>query len=89
MKSRTAVQILLDEINFGLHLWSESEITDEEFFKGLIDAHKDALKFERKQIIKAHGSKLKNSKGDTNFEYWYTGEDYYNDTFKNTNDETI
>jgi hypothetical protein len=38
---------------------------------------------EKQQIIDAHGSKLKNSRGTSNFEYWYTGEQYYNETFKN------
>jgi hypothetical protein len=41
-----------------------------------------ALEMEKQQIIDAHGSKLKNSRGTSNFEYWYTGEQYYNETFK-------
>jgi hypothetical protein len=44
-----------------------------------------AKQIEREHIIEAHGNKLKQSRGTTNFEYWYTGEDYYNDNFKNTN----
>lgn len=44
-----------------------------------------AKEIEKQQIIDAHGSKLKKSRGVTNYEYWYTGENYYNDTFKNTN----
>lgn len=40
------------------------------------------LELEKQQIIDAHGSKLKKSKGDTNYEYWYHGEDYFNETFK-------
>ena len=44
-----------------------------------------AKQVEREHIIKAHGNKLKQSRGTTNFEYWYTGEDYYNDNFKKTN----
>jgi hypothetical protein len=43
-----------------------------------------AEKMEKQQIIDAHGSKLRKSKGTTNYEYWYTGEQYYNETFKNT-----
>ena len=38
---------------------------------------------EKQQIIEAHGSKLKKSSGVSNYEYWYTGEMYYNDNFKN------
>ena len=41
-----------------------------------------AKEMEKEQIVEAHGSKLKKSKGDTNYEYWYHGEDYYNETFK-------
>jgi len=48
-----------------------------------------AKEIEKQQIIEAHGSKLKNSKGETNFQYWYNGQDYYNDTSKNTEDEKI
>ena len=44
-----------------------------------------AKETERHNIIVAHGNKLKQSKGTTNFEYWYTGKDYYNDNFENTN----
>jgi hypothetical protein len=40
------------------------------------------LEMEKQQIIDAHGSKLKNSRGTSNFEYWYTGEQYYNETYK-------
>lgn len=36
------------------------------------------LEDEKQQIIKAHGDKLKKSSGVTNYEYWFSGEDYYN-----------
>jgi hypothetical protein len=42
----------------------------------------EAKEMEKQQIIEAHGSKLKKSRGVTNYEYWYNGEDYYNETFK-------
>ena len=79
MKSKTAVQFLSDKINFGLQLWIESKITDEEFFKGLNDAHHDALEIEYDQIIDTH--KWSN--------FFTSGAEYYNRTFKNTDDETI
>ena len=41
------------------------------------------LELEKQQIIEAHGVKLKKSRAVTNYEYWHTGEDYYNDNFKN------
>lgn len=40
------------------------------------------LELEKKQIIDAHGSKLKKSRDAGNYEYWYRGEDYFNDIFK-------
>jgi hypothetical protein len=45
------------------------------------------LEIEKKQIIEAHGDKLKKSKDAGNYEYWFTGKDYYNKTFKNTENE--
>jgi hypothetical protein len=51
---------------------------DQKFAKKLLEQAKE---MEKQQIIDAHGSKLKNSRGTSNFEYWYTGEQYYNETF--------
>jgi hypothetical protein len=39
------------------------------------------LDLEKQQIIEAHGDKLKKSSGVTNYEYWFSGEDYYNKKF--------
>ena len=39
------------------------------------------LEKEKQQIIEAHGSKLRKSGGVTNYEYWYTGEDYYKEKY--------
>ena len=30
------------------------------------------------------GNKLKKSRDEGNYEYWFSGEDYYNTTFKKT-----
>jgi hypothetical protein len=48
------------------------------------DLIKQAEKMEKQQIVEAHGNKLKKSKDEGNYEYWFSGEDYYNKTFKNT-----
>ncbi|MFM1755042.1 MAG: hypothetical protein RLZZ236_1981 [Bacteroidota bacterium] len=40
------------------------------------------LELEKQQIIDAHGDKLKKSKGHTNYEYWFTGEMYYEQKFE-------
>jgi hypothetical protein len=72
MKKQTAIEFLIGDL----------------FGKGLLKLNEDALKsiaiadkmFEQ-QIIDAHGSKLKKSRGTTNYEYWYTGEQYFNETY--------
>jgi hypothetical protein len=38
---------------------------------------------EKQQIIEAHGNKEKKSGGITNYTYILTGEEYYNENFKN------
>ena len=40
------------------------------------------LEQEKQQIVEAHGNKLRKSRGVTNYEYWLSGETYYNETFK-------
>ena len=45
---------------------------------------KQAKEMEKDQIIEAHGNKLKKSRDEGNYEYWFSGEDYYNETFKKT-----
>lgn len=42
------------------------------------------LELEKEQIIEAHGNKLKKSRDEGNYEYWFSGEDYYNKVFKKT-----
>ena len=49
-----------------------------------IEDIEQAKEMEKQQIVEAHGNKLKKSKGTGNYEYWFSGEDYYNKTFKNT-----
>jgi hypothetical protein len=71
---QTAVEWLEEQIN-GL-----DTAVSLNYFKQKVDQAKE---MEKQQIIDAHGSKLKNSIGTSNFEYWYTGEQYYNETFKN------
>ena len=44
---------------------------------------RDAKQMEKQQIIDAHGNKEKKSGGITNYTYILTGEEYYNENFKN------
>ena len=72
---KTAVEWLQERISIGLTY--EQEV----LFEGLFHQAKE---MEKQQIIEAHGNKLKKSKDEGNYEYWFSGEDYYNKTFKNT-----
>ena len=69
----TAVEYLYKIIHNRIHI-----------DKDLSEYLEQAKEIEKQQIIDAHGSKLKKSRGTTNYEYWYTGEQYFNETFKNT-----
>ena len=48
----------------------------------LFNEFEKAKEMEKEQIIEAHGNKLKKSRDTGNYEYWFSGEDYYNKTFK-------
>ena len=61
--------------------WLEEQINGNELFY-IDDLFEQAKEIEKQQIIDAHGDKLKQSGGTSNYEYWLTGEDYYNKTFK-------
>jgi hypothetical protein len=40
-----------------------------------------AKEMEMEQIIEAHGKQLKKTQTAANYEYWKTGEHYYNETY--------
>ena len=52
-----------------------------EVFEGNI--WEQAKEMEKQQIIDAHGIKEKKSGGVTNYTYVLSGEEYYNENFKN------
>jgi hypothetical protein len=52
-----------------------------EVFEGNI--WEQAKEMEKQQIIDAHGNKEKKSTGVTNYTYILSGEEYYNENFKN------
>jgi hypothetical protein len=49
--------------------------------RSINECYEQAKAMEKEQIIEAHGNKKRNSSGVTNYEYTYTGEDYYNEKF--------
>jgi hypothetical protein len=77
---KTAVQEVFSELE-KLHPNLFNVYTTEG--KEFINHFHKYLEIEKKQIIEAHGDKLKKSKDAGNYEYWFTGEMYYNKTFKN------
>jgi hypothetical protein len=71
MEKQTAVEWLFEQLDIS------------QGYESAIKLLNQAKEMEKQQIIEAHGSKLKNSRGTSNFEYWYTGEEYYKKTFEN------
>jgi hypothetical protein len=67
---QTAVEWLVNQLK-GVY--------ESDYLNKLIEQAKE---MEKQQIIEAHGSKLRKSRGATNYEYWYTGEDFYNENYK-------
>jgi hypothetical protein len=65
---KTAVEWLIEQIQ------NEKYIEDVDF--------EQAKEMEKQQIVEAHGNKLKKSKDEGNYEYWFSGEDYYNKNYK-------
>ena len=83
-ENKTAVEWLIEvltECDSKVYNSTHQFELSKEYFTFLVN---EAKEIERQQIINAHGSKLKPSRGATNYEYWYTGEMYFNDNF-NTN----
>lgn len=72
MKTAIEQLIYLFEIDRMQSTYTKEQIIELLTFK---------LEKEKQQIIDAHGDKLKKSRSTSNYEYWFTGEDYYNETF--------
>jgi hypothetical protein len=88
-KKQTAVEWLFQQLCSEKLSWNKDSNGTIFFDKITSDILQQAKEIEKKQIIEAHGAKLKKSKDAGNYEYWFTGEMYYNQTFKNTENETI
>jgi len=76
----TAVEWLVHELDKQMIERDKFDAFDW-IFQDLIEQAKE---MEKQQIVEAHGNKLKKSKDEGNYEYWFSGEDYYNKTFKKT-----
>ena len=58
------------------------KLMPEDFYSWVWNERDRLLELEKQQIVEAHGNKLKKSKDEGNYEYWFSGEDYYNKTYK-------
>ena len=67
--------------------WYNQQLVDRQNGNGdsrsIDEIFQQAKEMEALQIVEAHGSKLKKSKGTSNYEYWITGIQYYNEKFNN------
>jgi hypothetical protein len=68
----TAVEWLLNEIDMQ---YPEINVRRKEW---MVDKAKE---MEKEQIIEAHGKQLKKTQTASNYEYWKTGEQYYEETY--------
>jgi hypothetical protein len=74
---QTAVEWLVEKISYST---SDGTIISYHFIiNKLVEQAKE---MEKQQIVEAHGNKLKKSKDEGNYEYWFSGEDYYNKNYK-------
>ena len=60
------------------------KLMPEDFYSWVWNERDRLLELEKQQIIEAHGNKLKKSRDEGNYEYWFSGLDYYNKAFKKT-----
>ena len=71
MKKQTAVE------------WLFAEYINPKNQTSMASLFLEALQMEKEQIIQAHGKQLKKTQTAGNYEYWKTGEQYYNETYGN------
>ena len=86
-KKQTAVEWLIEKISY-----STTDGTIISHHKIITNLVEQAKEIERQQIIEAHGNKKKLKSSSVSmvaYEFWFTGEMYYNKNFKNTENETI
>lgn len=77
---KTAIQELFSQLEIEHpNLFNTNTLEGRKF----INDYYKFFELEKQQIIKAHGNKTKISGGVTNYTYTLTGEEYYQETFKN------
>jgi hypothetical protein len=77
---KTAMQELFSQLEIEHpNLFNTNTLEGRKF----INDYYKFFELEKQQLIDAHGNKEKKSGGITNYKYILTGEEYYNENFKN------
>jgi len=77
---KTAMQELFSQLEIEHpNLFNTNTLEGRKF----INDYYKFFELEKQQIIDAHGNQQKKSGGITNYTYILTGEEYYNENFKN------
>ncbi len=77
---KTAIQELFSQLEIEHpNLFNTNTLEGRKF----INDYYKFFELEKQQLIEAHGNKEKKSGGITNYTYILTGEEYYNENFKN------
>jgi hypothetical protein len=77
---KTAMQELFSQLEIEHpNLFNTNTLEGRKF----INDYYKFFELEKQQLIDAHGNKQKKSGGVTNYTYILTGEQYYNENFKN------
>jgi hypothetical protein len=77
---KTAMQELFSQLEIEHpNLFNTNTLEGRKF----INDYYKFFELEKQQLIDAHGNKEKKSGGVTNYTYILTGEEYYNENFKN------
>jgi hypothetical protein len=77
---KTAIQELFSQLEIEHpNLFNTNTLEGRKF----INDYYKFFELEKQQLIDAHGNKEKKSGGITNYTYILTGEQYYNENFKN------
>tara|TARA_R110000868_G_scaffold379937_1_gene645927 strand:- start:86 stop:343 length:258 start_codon:yes stop_codon:yes gene_type:complete len=77
---KTAIQELFSQLEIEHpNLFNTNTLEGRKF----INDYYKFFELEKQQIIEAHGNQQKKSGGVTNYSYTLSGEDYYNEQFKN------
>ena len=77
-RKQTAVNWLIKEVEL---ISNSKGISRDKIIEFYNQAIQQAKQMEKQQIIEAHGKQLKKTQTAGNYEYWLTGEKYYNETY--------